>query len=159
MNDLIYIGYISGPFGLKGDVKVISDSNHLEKIFKEGNNLVINNKEYKIKKYHFHKHHLITFEEYEDINLINDLIKQEVYLKREDLNLDDGEYLLADLIGCNLIEDKDYGIISDVLYNKHTIFIKIDNLIVPMNEKYIEKVDTKEKKVYGKNIKELMLWK
>ena len=157
MSDLIYIGYISGPFGLKGELKIISDSNHLDKIFKEGNSLVVDNNEYRIKKYHFHKHHLITFEDHEDINLINDLIKKEVYLKRENLQLNDGEYLIADLIGCNLIDDKDYGCVTDVLYNKHTIFIKIDSLIVPMNEIYIEKVDTKEKKVYGKNIKELML--
>lgn len=158
MDNLVYIGYITGPFGLKGELKVSSESNHLDKIFKIGNKFYINNKEYIIKKYHFHKTHLVTFEGFEDINLINDLLKKDIYVSREELNLQEGEYLYIDLIGCKIIDGSDeIGIVDDLLYNKNTIFIKSGNLIIPIIDKYLEKVDTKEKIIYVKGSKELML--
>jgi len=160
MNNLVYVGYISGPFGIKGELKIISDSNHLDKIFKEGNNLIIDNNEYQIIKYHFHKHHLVTFEGFEDINLINDLVKKDVYIKRESINLNDGEYLYADLIGCKIVDDgKKIGVVTDLLYNKKNIYIKSNNLIIPLVSKYFEKLDFENKIVYVKASKELMLWK
>ena len=158
MNDLVYIGYITGPFGLKGELKVLSESNHLDKIFKEGNILYIDNNKYVLKKYHFHKNHLLTFDGYEDINKINDLLKKDIYISRSNLNLEDGEYLYIDLLGCQILADgQSFGVVEELLSNKNTIFLKSGNLIVPINEKYIEKVDTKEKIVYGKSIKELQL--
>ena len=30
---LLYIGYITGPFGLKGEVKILSETNHKNDIF------------------------------------------------------------------------------------------------------------------------------
>lgn len=158
MNDLVYVGYISGPFGIKGQLKVISDSNHLDKILNVGNKLVIDNNEYLICNYHFHKHHLVTLEGFEDINLINDLVKKDVYIKRSEIKLNEDEYLYADLLGCTILsEGNKMGVVTDILYNKSTIYLKSDNLIVPIIPKYIEKVDTKGKIVYGKNIKELVL--
>ena len=43
---LLYIGYITGPFGLKGEVKILSETNHKNDIFKVGNSLYIDNKKY-----------------------------------------------------------------------------------------------------------------
>ena len=50
MDEIFYIGFISGPFGIKGEVKLISDTNFSDKVFKVGNNLYIDDKPYKIKK-------------------------------------------------------------------------------------------------------------
>ena len=41
MENKIYVGFISGPFGIKGEVKIISKLDHLNNIFKVGNNLII----------------------------------------------------------------------------------------------------------------------
>ena len=158
MNDLVYVGYISGPFGLKGQLKVITDSNHLDKIFVVKNTLYIDNNPYQIKSYQFHKHHSITFEGYEDINQVDNLIKKDVYIKRCDLNLGINEYLLNDLLGCKIIDNnKEIGNVEDVLLSKHTYFIKSGELIIPMIDKYIERVDTKDKIIYVKGSKELIL--
>ena len=158
MNDLVYIGYISGPFGLKGELKIISDSNHLDKIFVVGKTLYVDNDSYQIKSYHFHKHHLITFEGFEDINKIDNLIKKDVYIKRSDINLSNDEYLLNELIGCKIIDNSiQIGIVEDILLSKHTYFIKSGELIIPVIDKYIEKVDIKEEIIYVKGSKELML--
>ena len=158
MNDLVYVGYLSSPFGLKGEVKVLSDSNHLDKIFKVGNKFYIDNKEYEIIKYHFHKNHLVTFKNLEDINKLDEILKKDVYISRSSLNLNDDEFLYIDLIGMKIIEDnKEIGVVEDLLYNKNTIFIKCGSLIIPLIEKYLEKVDTKGKMIYVKNSKELVL--
>jgi len=158
MTDLVYIGFITGPFGLKGQLKVSSDSNHLDKIFKIGNKVYIENNEYVIKDYHLHKGHLITLENYDDINKINDLLKKEIYVSRSSLNLKDDEYLYIDLLGCKIIDNnKEIGIVDDLLYNKNIIFIKSDNLIIPIIDKYFESVDTREKIIYVKSSEELIL--
>ena len=49
MNDLIKIGIISGPVGLKGELKIISQERFQDRLFKVGNRIYINNKEYIIK--------------------------------------------------------------------------------------------------------------
>lgn len=158
MTDLVYVGFITGPFGLKGQLKVSSDSNHIDKIFKIGNKIYIDNNEYVIKDYHLHKGHLITLEGYEDINKINDLLKKEIYVSRSSLELSDDDYLYIDLLGCKIIDNEEViGIVEDLLYNKNTIFIKSGNLIIPIIDKYFEKVDTKEKIIYVKSSKELVL--
>lgn len=158
MNDLVYVGYITGPFGLKGEVKVSSDSNHLDKIFKVGNVLNIDNQEYIIKKYHFHKTHLLTFEGYEDINKIEELLKKEVFIKRSDIALKNDEYLYADLLNCMIVDnEKEIGTVEDLLYNKNTVFIKSGNLIIPIIDKYFERVDIEKKIIYVKESEELML--
>ena len=57
--DNVYVGYISSFFGLKGEVKILSDLNHLDKIFKVGNSLIIDNKNYVISKARKQKNHYI----------------------------------------------------------------------------------------------------
>ncbi len=158
MNDLVYVGYITGPFGLKGELKVSSESNHLDKIFKEGNLIYIDNNPYIIKTYHFHKTNLVKFDGYEDINLVDKLLKKEVYVSRSSLDLNSDEYLYIDLLDCKIVDnDQALGQVEDLLYNKNTIFVKSGSLIIPIIDKYIEKVDTNEKIIYVKGSKELML--
>ncbi|MBE6156064.1 MAG: 16S rRNA processing protein RimM [Firmicutes bacterium] len=158
MNDLVYIGFITGPFGLKGELKLSSDSNHLDKIFREGNKFYIDNQEYVLKKYHFHKTHLVTFAGYDDINKINDFLKKEVYISKKDLHLQPGEYLYVELLGCKIIDSgKELGIVEDLLCSKNGIFIKCGNLIIPLIDKYLEKVDTSAKIIYVKGSGELIL--
>ena len=158
MTDLVYVGFITGPFGLKGELKISSESNHLDKVFKEGNILYIEGKEYILKRYHIHKGHLITFEGYEDINKLDPLLKKEVFIKRSSLNLCDDEYLYVELLGCKIVDDGQViGTVEDLLYNKNNIFIKSDNLIIPIIDKYLEKVDIRKKIIYVKGSKELIL--
>ena len=57
---LLYIGYITGPFGLKGEVKILSETNHKNDIFKVGNSLYIDNKKY-IKYKFIPKSYILAF--------------------------------------------------------------------------------------------------
>lgn len=159
MDKLISIGFITGPFGLKGELKIISDENHLDKIFKIGNALYIDNNKYIIKTYRLQKnHHLVSFDGFEDINKIENLIKKNVYINKEDLSLENNEYLYIELYDLDIIDNNEIiGKVEEILFNKTTTFIKSGNLIIPMIPKYFDKVDLKNKKVYVKDTKELIL--
>lgn len=159
MDNLLYIGFISGCFGLKGELKVISDSNHLDKVFKINNYLYIDNNKYKIINYHMHKnYHLITFEGYDDINKCDNFIKKDVYVNKNDLNLKNDEYLYIELIGFKIVDEGEkIGVVDEILLNKNTTFIKSGNLIIPLNAIYFDRVDTSNQTIYVKNSKELCL--
>lgn len=159
MDSFYYIGYISGPFGLKGEVKVISDTNLPDKVFKVGNNLYIDDKPYKIVNYHVHKfNHLVTFEGYDDINKLDPILKKDLYVKIDELNLKDDEYLYIELIGYKIIDDgKEIGMVEDILLTKKDFYIKCKDLIIPMIPKYLVKVDKDNLSVIVRDSKELIL--
>lgn len=159
MNDIVYLGYLSSPFGLKGEIKVISDLNHLDKMLKKGNKVIIDDNEYIISNSRIIKdNYCISFEGYEDINKINNILKKDLYIKREYINLNDDEYLYSDLIECSVYEnDNLLGKVDDILINNKYTYIKIDNLIIPIIPKYIVKIDINEKIIYCKDVGELRL--
>lgn len=157
--DSVYVGYISSFFGLKGEIKVLSDLNHLDKIFKVGNTLIIENKDYKIKKSRLQKnHYIIQFEEVNSIDEANLILKKNIYIKRDNIYLDTDEYLISDFVDCKIIDnEKNIGNVENILYNKSNFFIQCGKLIIPINEKYFEKIDIIKKEIYVKNTKELEL--
>ena len=77
---LLYIGYITGPFGLKGEVKILSETNHKNDIFKVGNSLYIDNKKYIIESVKQNPNcEVIKFLGIDDISLTDEILKKEVY--------------------------------------------------------------------------------
>ena len=156
---MINVGFISGPFGIKGEIKVISNVNHLDKIFKIGNSLYINNQKYIIKNSHIHKNnYLLLFNELDNINKLDNILKKDIYIKREDINLNNNEYLNIELINCKVIDNKEIGIVKEVLFNKKDLFIKLNNnIIIPLVDKYLVKVDINNKIIYVKNSNELKI--
>ena len=159
MDEIYYIGFISGPFGIKGEVKLISDTNLADKVFKVGNKLYIDDVAYKISNYHIHKNnHLITFEGYEDINKLDNFFKKDVYVNIKELNLNDDEYLYVELLGYKIVDnDIELGVVEDILLSKKDFYIKNGNLIIPMIPTYLIKVDKINKIIYVNNTKELRL--
>lgn len=159
MDSFYYIGYTSSPFGLKGEIKVISDTNLPEKVFKVGNSLYIDDVPYKIKNYHMHKfNHLVIFEGYDDINKLDPILKRDLYIKIEDLNLPEDEYLYIELIGYQIIDDNnEIGTVDEILLAKKDFYIKSGDLIIPMIDKYLVKVDKDNRKIIVRDSKELIL--
>ena len=159
MNDLISIGFISGPVGLKGELKVISQERFLDRIFKTGNIIYIDNIAYIIETARLFKgNYIISLESYENINLIYLFLNKDIYIKKEDSLLNENEYLYSELFGFKIIDNQEeIGIVKEILLNKNNSFIKCDRLIIPLIDKYLVKIDLKNKVIYVKNSKELML--
>ena len=161
MNEMIYIGKTVSTFGIKGELKVISDFEYCDKAYKVGNKVLINNIEHIISSIRYHKNYVLL--KIDNLNNINDILKYvgfNIYIKRIDLGLKGCEYLYKDLINSEVIDDDNtkLGKVIEVL-NGNNVLIKVKGskeFLIPLIDNYISKFDLNKKILYTKNAKELI---
>ena len=148
---LLYVGNITGPFGLKGEVKILSETNHKNEIFKVGNSLYIDSKKYVIEGVKQNpKGEIIKFSNINDISQTDEILKKEVYVDKDDLSV---EYLLVELINMDVYENsKKIGNVKEILLNKKYNYIKTCDIIIPITDNFIEKIDFENNIIYVKNM-------
>lgn len=161
MNEMIFIGKSTSTFGIKGELKVRSDFNYLDKAYKIGNVILINNIEHKISGVRYHKNHvLLKIDNLENINDVLDYVGYNIYIKRSDLNLSSNEYLDSDLINSDVINDGiNLGKVIDVIRGSNTL-IKVSSKVmfyIPYVDEYIINFDLENKKLYTKNCEKLIM--
>ena len=163
MDSFILIGKIVNFFGIKGEVKMLSDFEYKERALKIGNTLYIGLSKEKevLKSYRIHKNYdLISFQNYDNINEILKYKGQNVYVKRSDLHLLDNEYLISDLIGFQVYDnDILLGVVIDYEKNNN-VLLKIKgekNFYLPLIPNYIKEVKKEEKKIFTNNGKDLII--
>ena len=162
MNEMIYIGKTVSTFGIKGELKVISDFEKCVKAYKVGNKVLINNVEHVISGIRYHKNYILL--EIDNLKNINDILKYvgfNIYIKRLDLHLEENEFLYKDLIDSDVIDDdgSNLGKIIEVKQGTN-LLIKVKNskkFYIPYVDEYIIKFDLNNKKLYTKNAKDLIL--
>lgn len=160
----LYLGKIVNTHGIKGEIRIISDFDKKDLVFKKNFPIYIGGRYKKeiIETYRIHKNYdMVTLK---GINDINEVIKYKglnVYIDRNDLNLKEDEYVLDDLFGFKIIsENNEYGVIEDVIKNKNQILLSIKfekHYYIPYNSNYIKEVDLKNKAIYVSHAKELIL--
>lgn len=161
MNEMIFIGKSTSTFGIKGELKVRSDFNYLDKAYKIGNVILINNIEHKISGVRYHKNHvLLKIDNLENINDVLDYVGYNIYIKRSDLNLSSNEYLDSDLINSDVINDGiNLGKVIDVIRGVNTL-IRVSGKVIfyiPYVDEYIINFDLENKKLYTKNCENLIM--
>lgn len=160
MNEMIYIGKTVSTFGIKGELKVISDFEYCDKAYKVGNKILINNIEHIISSIRYHKNYVLL--KIDNLNNINDILKYvgfNIYIKRLDLNLSKNEFLYKDLINSEVIDEDDtkLGKIIEVV-NGINVLIKVKGtkeFYIPLIDNYVKRFDLDKKILYTKNAKEL----
>jgi len=158
--ELVLIGKIVNTHGIKGELRLLSDFEYKERIFKKGSKIYINKEEYIINSYRYHKiFDMITLNGYTNINDVLFLKGKKVYCKREDLNLKSDEYLIQDLIGIEVYFNENLvGKVTDISRDKNPL-ITIDNKkFVPYNDNFIDSIDIEKGKIELKNC-EGLLWR
>lgn len=153
----VNIGKLVNTHGIKGEIRILSDFDKKELVFKSGFKLYIGeNKEcVTIKSYRPHKNFdMCVFKEY---HYINDVLKfkgKNVYVNRDDLELKGEEYLESDLIGVSTFyQDNMVGKLVDIINNNGYKLILLDNgKYIPYNKEFISKVDVVNKKLEFKNL-------
>ena len=154
--DFIYVGKIINTFGIKGEVKIISDFYLMNKVFIKGFKLYITPMyiEEEISNVRFHKGcNLVLFKNY---NNINDVLKYKgmgVYIKRNDLNLNEDEYLLEDLINYDVYDNDLYiGKVIGISKN-NSVLLKVKKekeFYIPFIDEFIINVDNLNKVIITK---------
>lgn len=154
----ILLGTITGAFGLKGELKVLSDFEIPDKAFKINNQIYLNEEEHLITNVRFHKNkYLIQIDNIKDINLLKDYRNYKVYIKYASLNLESYEYLLKDLINLDVYNKEELiGKVTNVSLNKNNPLINVNNrFYIPLKSDFITNINIKDKKIIGKNLEEL----
>lgn len=130
--NLIKIGRIINSHSLKGEVRVISNSDFKIQRFKKGEKLsVLINDQYLTLTVFSHRPHkqydLLKFENYNTINDILFLKGQDLYGDNKNLILGEDEWHISDLIGYKIINNQTgavIGIVTDYYHNSiHGVFI------------------------------------
>lgn len=162
MNEMIYIGKTVSTFGIKGELKVISDFEKCDKAYKIGNKILINNIEHVISGIRYHKNYILL--EIDDLKNINNILKYvgfNIYIKRMDLHLEENEFLYKDLINSDVI-DNDGSNLGKIIEARQgvNLLIKVKGskeFYIPYVDEYIISFDLNNKKLYTKNTKDLIL--
>ncbi|MCD7840563.1 MAG: ribosome maturation factor RimM, partial [Erysipelotrichaceae bacterium] len=116
----VKIGKIVNTHGIKGELKVKSMTDFPEERFEKGQIVTIRYQnqdiEMEVLKHRYHKGHiLVAFKDYEDINLVEKYKGCDLYSDKDPSLLDEGEYYVDDLIGCQVYNYNEYiGDVSDV---------------------------------------------
>ena len=157
----IYVGKLMGTHGLKGELKFKTSFNYKEKVLKENFPVYIEKEKYNIKSIRKQNDiYLIAFNNYKNIEAVENLKNKKLFIKREDLNLNDNEFVFEDYIGLDCYyNNENIGKVIEIVDcgNKNYVFyIKKDKeILIPLNKKFIEKVILNDKIIF-KEVGELI---
>lgn len=162
--DYLYIGKIVNTHGIKGELRIRSTFDYIEKAFKPGITFYIGEHKTpeKVLTYRHHKEYeMVTFANYTNINEVLKYLTKDVYIKKDDLDLTDNEYCLEEIIGFDVYEkEQKIGKIANIVYNGSNILLSIQstkNFYIPNNPYFIKKVDLEAKRVIAENTEGLIL--
>ena len=147
----IYIGKIVSTHGIKGELKILSDFEYKSKVFVVGKRIIIDDKEYTIKSYRVHKNFdMVTLDDYKDINEVLFLLKKNVYIYKDKLNLSNNEVLDEELITYKVLTNTGkIGIIKEIFKASETnkiLRVLFDKeVLIPYS--FIKSIDKDKKEI------------
>lgn len=156
----INIGKLVNTHGIKGEVRILSDIDYKNEIFKKNNSLYIGKEKNKmtINTYRVHKNFdMVTFD---GINDINDVLKfkgESIYIKREEVDIDG--YFDSELIDFDVYTDKLVGKLISIIKNGKQKLLEIKGkkiYLVPKVDAFIKNIDFENKIIYINNIEGLI---
>lgn len=152
----IFIGRIVNTHALKGEVRIVSDFEFKDRIFKENTLLYIGENKDKEIIETYRKHKQFDMVKFKGIDYINDVLKykgSKVYIDESILNLKDDEILISELINMNVYNDNKYvGKITEYRSDNGNNMLRVNNKLIPYNKDFITKIDKENKIIYFHNI-------
>ena len=163
MNELVCIGKVINFFGIKGELKVLTNFDKKELVYKVGMPIKIKEEDLKITSIRVHKnYYLIRVNKRNDINKITKYIGYNIYVKKEDIILEEDDYLLEELIGATVIEgNKNIGKVTEIYTSNYNNYVKVlynkKSFLIPIIKEYIIKFDRDKKILYTNNALSLII--
>ena len=157
------VGKIVGTHGIKGELKVKSDTSFDR--FKKGNKLYIEKEEeITINSHRQHKGmELITINNLTNINDVLCYVGKDLYVPHNREELEDGEFYYEDLIGLDCYDSKDnlIGTVVDLQEVPQGLILEIKSsvktILVPFVDEFIADIDLDNNKLSINEI-EGLLW-
>ena len=158
----VYVGYVQGTHGLKGDLKIKCKFDKPEKVFINNTKIYLNDELHVITDCKFYKgFYLCTIDNIKDINKVEKYISYDVFILKSELHLDESEYILDDLYGLTIeVNGKNYGIVKEIINNKIYNILVIDyekQYMIPLIDEYVVKVDLNNKTIICKDVESLII--
>lgn len=152
----IFIGRIVNTHALKGEVRILSDFEFKDRIFKENTLLYIGENKDKEIIETYRKHKQFDMVKFKGIDYINDVLKykgSKVYIDESILNLKDDEILISELINMDVYNDNKYvGKITEYRSDNGNNMLRVNNKLIPYNKDFITKIDKENKSIYFHDI-------
>ena len=152
----VYVGKIVNTHALKGEVRLLSNFEYKDRIFKPGIKLYMGQfkTEEIIETYRPHKQ--FDMVKFVNINTIQDVLKYKgdaVYVNEEVLNLSDSEILDDEFTTMEIyVSDKLIGKVEEYRNDNGNKMLKVNDKYIPYNKDFITKIDKVNKKIYMHNI-------
>lgn len=153
----LYVGKVVGTHGLKGEMKIKSNSSFAAERFQKGNKVTLKKEgqSYILECVHHRQHkgmELVTFKDYADINLVEKFRGFEVYAEYDRSLLGEDEYFYHDLIGCEVYNQHEecMGIVDSIMENPRYDILVVKkegakNLLIPYINAFILEERIEEK--------------
>ena len=156
------VGKIVGTHGIKGELKVKSDTSFDR--FKKGNVLYIEKeKKIVINSSRVHKGmHLITINGLTNINDVLCYVNKDIYVPHDRSELEEGEFYYEDIIGLDCYNSKGelIGPVKDLQEVPQGLILEIQTknktILIPFVDEFVVEVDLENKRIQIQEIEGLL---
>ena len=156
----VILGTVVATFGIKGEVKIHSNTDFAAYRYKKGNKVILHSpikntdEEFKIISHRTNKNvDIVLFEGIINPDMAQKYVGYQVLIERDQDELEDGIYHYEDIYLCDVYHnDVKIGKVIDMINSTShvTLRIKRDNkkdLLYPFVDRFIKSIDVKEKRI------------
>lgn len=147
---MIEIGQVVNTHGLKGDVKIKSDSDFKASRFAVGSVIYIEEVPYTISKFQPHKgFDLLHFKGIDTIEAALALKNVMLYAPLEEADLNENEYHVSQLIGLTVLEGSEViGVVKEILHYPAQSILVVGDHRIPFVDAFIKEVSLNDKTIH-----------
>lgn len=151
-SEYIYLGSIVNTFGIKGELKVMTESDFIEERFSKGKKVYFKfgkeMQEHHATGFRVHKNNvLLQIDDIKDINLVEQYVGCDIYASAEDeLDLEEDDYYIDDLVDLEVYNTLgDFiGIVTDVLEMPRGYLLEVKDgnkkVLIPFVEAFVKDI-------------------
>ncbi len=156
MDKQVCIGTIVAPHGVRGDIRILPQTEHPEQFLELDYLILEDGRTLHLTNARFHKRMVLA--KCREVNSMNEaelLRGKKVFIRTEDLpELGEGEYYVADLLGCNVIEENGsaVGVLKDVISTGSNDVYVVQaagdkEILIPALKKHVKEINPEERRI------------
>lgn len=148
---MIEIGVIVNTHGLKGEMKVRSESDFKAERFRVGATVYIDDLPYTVTSFRQGtRSDLVTLKTIDHINKAELLKGKPIMAPLEEALLDEGEYHISTLLGCEVFDDGELlGMVTDIRpMPAQSLLVVNDQILIPFVDAFVKEVRLNDRVIH-----------